>query len=685
MSGLTRPLTRGLTRNPTSPPRRRLPPVFYPTSLFKPGDLGVFVDPADELSLFADYAGTTTLIQDEGGVIANAKDLSGNNVAVTRLSTTLRPQLTLLLGSYRRGVDYDGVDDALNIALPDMGSNCTIVRARPGIGAAIATGQTISGALNESTDHCGLVAINRPLTDKETTDLTLWCRRAAGVEDEYNLVYGADATNERLDVFHSTSHPARPIILIVHGGGWRNGSKASPNVTKNKLQHWLARGFTFVSVEYNLAVGTDPIDQARSVAKAAAWVQGQARGWGCKASNLILMGHSAGGHLVALVSADKSIRDEAGMGDWAGTVVLDGAAYDVQAIMERVGHLSLYDEPWGTDPAHWVAGSPTFQLTVAPPPMLLVTSTSSNPGEADENVGPFADAVNALGGSATILHTNFDHSGTNAELGRLSPYTAAVDDFIARLGLEAPFDVADVHAQASNSFELDLQDLSTVFQDSAGTTPAVVGQPVGLVLDASGRGHHALQATAGARPTLAVDINGKYYLQWASGKFLIIPSLDLTGTDKLVLVAGLQKDSDAVANQVICELGTNSSTVAGSFRLVAPQSGANYGSVFGGTLHPALNTAASYAAPHKAVVTLLGDIAADNQVLRVNGTEALVGAVDMGTGNLGSLPLYIGSRAGSSFFFTGRLYSLKGFGLKGNLRDVTNLEHTTAQDMALTL
>lgn len=45
-------------------------------------------------------------------------------------------------------------------------------------------------------------------------------------------------------------------------------------------------------------------------------------------------------------------------------------------------------------------------------------------------------------------------------------------------------------------------DISTLFQDSAGTTPVTAfGQPVGRILDMSGRGRHATQATAAARPT----------------------------------------------------------------------------------------------------------------------------------------------------------------------------------------
>lgn len=60
----------------------------------------------------------------------------------------------------------------------------------------------------------------------------------------------------------------------------------------------------------------------------------------------------------------------------------------------------------------------------------------------------------------------------------------------------------------------DPSDFSTLYQDSAGTTPVTaVGQPVGLLKDKSGRNNHASQSTTTARPTLQQDSGGRYYLQ----------------------------------------------------------------------------------------------------------------------------------------------------------------------------
>lgn len=413
---------------------------FNILSMFAKGEGGVLLLPADEHSLFSDVAGTA-LITTEGGVIANAKDLSGNNVAMTRVSTSLRPKMALITanGSYRRAIDFDS-DDALNIALPNLGNQCTIVRARPGFGATVGINQTISGPLNDNTPHAGLLVVNRLPTEYELAGLQFQFDRLAAMSDELNLAYGADP-DERCDVFHSSPHPQRAIIIMIHGGFWRNGSKASPNVTKNKLQHYLPRGVTCVFANYPMAVGTSPVTQAHSIAKLIAWVQGKASSWGCDPNQIELWGHSAGGHLVTLVTSDRTIQEGHALAPWAMTVVLDSAGYDLVEIMSH-DHLPGYNEPWnnGTDEALLIAGSPTYAIlddnrAAHVPPMFLVTSTDSNPDESDPNVGPFCDAVNARQpGTAQIFHTAFVHADTNIQAGVLGAYTDAIDAFRASAG-----------------------------------------------------------------------------------------------------------------------------------------------------------------------------------------------------------------------------------------------------------
>lgn len=78
----------------------------------------------------------------------------------------------------------------------------------------------------------------------------------------------------------------------------------------------------------------------------------------------------------------------------------------------------------------------------------------------------------------------------------------------------------------------DPSDLSSMYQDSAGTTAAAVDSPVGRILDKSGRGNHAVQATAAARPMLRRDSSGKLCLEtdgvddWLRASFAIAQPFD---------------------------------------------------------------------------------------------------------------------------------------------------------------
>ena len=372
-------------------------------------------------------------------------DLSGNNLPARKATTTARPLMEYLPVPHRPYLAFDGVDDVLTTTAPDMGSNCTIVRSFAG-GVSIQTGQTIAaGSWNQTLSNFGAMVIDRALTAAETANITAFMSQLSGNDDEYNLQYGADPANELLDVYHSSGHPKRPIIVMVHGGGWRNGDKNLSNVVLNKFQHWLPKGFTCVSVNYNLAVGTSPIDQAHSVAKAMAYVQAHAKAWGCNPKNILWMGHSAGAHLSNLAQSDASIRRAHGVKPWLGSLLLDSAAYNVYAIMS-VAHLPLYDEPWGADPQVWIDGSPTYRLSGRLPPTMCIVSITGGPhGESDsENTNEWIAAANAYGTRTTRRDTALGHGELNNLLGTTpavgdtvtdATYTADVDAWLATIGL----------------------------------------------------------------------------------------------------------------------------------------------------------------------------------------------------------------------------------------------------------
>jgi len=89
----------------------------------------------------------------------------------------------------------------------------------------------------------------------------------------------------------------------------------------------------------------------------------------------------------------------------------------------------------------------------------------------------------------------------------------------------------------------DPSDLSTVFQDAAGTIAGAVDQPVGLILDISGNGNHASQAVSGDRPTLRSS-GGLYWLEFVAGVNDELRTAGfLTNALGFYCVAGLSVDS----------------------------------------------------------------------------------------------------------------------------------------------
>lgn len=417
--------------------------VFNPLQLFANGELGWWYDLADLATQFTDLAGTVPVTA-TGDAVARLNDKSPNGSNAIKATSSARPALKFLPSSNRPYHDYDGVDDVLSNTAPvGMGTNCTTIRLLAG-SALITTGQTISGTSNRTVDNYGEIVINRPLTAKETAAVTAWANQRRGALDTLNVQYGADATNEILDIFPSSGHPLSPVFVMVHGGGWRNGDKLLDNVTFNKFHNWIRKGITCVSVNYKLDVGTDPVTvQAVSVAKGIAFIQARYPG-----RPVVVIGHSAGAHLVNLAMSDDGIRNGAGikLGNILGMLLLDSAAFNVSTIMNDPTHWSGYDEPFSGGQAQWDAASPTLRLATRMPPTMCVVSQWAGPhGEDDSaNTQEWIDTATALGTVVTRRDTPLAHGDLNNFLGLPSTdanlsidptYTADVDAWLATLGI----------------------------------------------------------------------------------------------------------------------------------------------------------------------------------------------------------------------------------------------------------
>jgi acetyl esterase/lipase len=256
------------------------------------------------------------------------------------------------------------------------------------------------------------------------------------------LAYGPDAL-QALDFWRArgTGAPA-PLMVFVHGGAWKIGDKKTSS-SSWQTPHFLASGFAFASINYRLVPQVGVEAQADDVAMSLKFLLDRAPSLGFDRRRVVLMGHSAGAHLSALVGTDERYLRKAGLApaDIAGVILLDGAAYDVATQMQGAGFFMrrMYDEVFGADPARQRQLSPTFHAAAPNVASFLILHVqrpdavrqSQELGAALRTAGTAAE-VQGLPGEGRSGHRDI-----NVQLGDPSyPGTAIVDRWLA--GLFAP-------------------------------------------------------------------------------------------------------------------------------------------------------------------------------------------------------------------------------------------------------
>lgn len=120
-----------------------------------------------------------------------------------------------------------------------------------------------------------------------------------------NLVYAKAGDHElKLDLYLPPNASRPPLVVWVHGGGWRAGSK--DNMPGGFL---LARGYAVASISYRLSNVAQFPAQIEDCKAAIRWLRAHATQYGYDASRIGVWGASAGGHLVALLGTSGGVKD----------------------------------------------------------------------------------------------------------------------------------------------------------------------------------------------------------------------------------------------------------------------------------------------------------------------------------------------------------------------------------------
>ncbi len=227
-----------------------------------------------------------------------------------------------------------------------------------------------------------------------------------------------------------------PLVLFVHGGGWKRGDKSMVSGSA-KLTHWQDAGYAVASINYRLVPDATVEQQASDVATSVAYFRTNAVKFGIDPKRIILIGHSAGAHLVALVGTDPQWLAGAGLAqsDLQGVIPLDGAAYDVAAQMGENARIlgDTYEQAFGTDPVRQAALSPTRHAEAPNAPAFLILHVDREDGTRQSEA--LAAALQAAGTDVQIARIPGrglkGHMEINRKLGEADyPATPLVDKFL---------------------------------------------------------------------------------------------------------------------------------------------------------------------------------------------------------------------------------------------------------------
>lgn len=179
-----------------------------------------------------------------------------------------------------------------------------------------------------------------------------------------------------LDIYQPDHCNLCPVMIYIHGGTWVLGDKGGLSY---KAKAFTDHDYIYISINYRLSPDVQFPAHARDVARAFDWVKKNISDYGGDPDRIYLIGHSAGGHLAALITLNDHYLAELDLlpTDIAGIIGLDSAAYHLPSLFAaEPENQYLFEWAFGDDPQKWEQASPICYIRegLQVPPFLLLVA-----------------------------------------------------------------------------------------------------------------------------------------------------------------------------------------------------------------------------------------------------------------------------------------------------------------------
>ena len=191
----------------------------------------------------------------------------------------------------------------------------------------------------------------------------------------------ATLPEKNLNVFAPKKADKAPVLIFIHGGSWNSGRKEIYDFMGSRLAR---RGVVTVIIDYPLAPTHKLPAMEKSSLMAVKWVKDNISSYGGDPDQIYVSGHSAGGHLAALVAIKKEPWKELGMTNpLKGAILNDPAGLDwYWFLTERKEKYNAEDnyDAFTSNPETWKTYSPIYELDGTEIPLLIMEGERTYPG-----------------------------------------------------------------------------------------------------------------------------------------------------------------------------------------------------------------------------------------------------------------------------------------------------------------